>query len=77
MPRQICNSMAVFAVTVCSVFTNLIVEIALYKPNGMYIGSVDVDKLFPITAHKLLKIDLNSDIKVKSSCFADCEIITP
>lgn len=57
--------------------TYLIVEIALYKPNGMYIGSVDVDKLFPITAHKLLKIDLNSDIKVKSSCFADCEIITP
>lgn len=47
-----------------------IIEIALYKTNGIYFGSVEVDAVYNITPHKLLKVHLDNNVKVKASQFS-------
>ena len=72
MPRQICNSMAVFAVTVCSVFT--ISEFKQYKKNYQKERDIEIDDTFETAATAIkrratgtmttIKLDKNFDINI-------------
>lgn len=47
--------------------TFLIIEIALYKQNGEYLGSVEVEKEYTLLPHKCLTISLDETVKVRES----------
>lgn len=48
-----------------------IIEIALYKTNGIYFGAVDIDTIFNLIPHKLLKVNLDKTIVVKNSQYSN------